>query len=102
LIQFEKYNKEPNEDFSLIKVELEESRKIEDILKQNLSEKKARCEALEDEVVKTRKEMEKFKTRYIQNLPRIKYIVELNEILRKQRSLLLRTGLGYINGSRRK
>jgi hypothetical protein len=33
LIQFEKDNKGPNEDFSLLKVELEEANKIEDILK---------------------------------------------------------------------
>jgi hypothetical protein len=64
-------------------VELEETKKIEDILKQQLSEKKARCEALEEEVVKTRKEMEKFKTLYLQNLPSIKATVELNDILRK-------------------
>jgi hypothetical protein len=46
-------------------VELEEAKKIEGILKQQLSEKKARCEALEEEVVKTRKETEKFKTLYL-------------------------------------
>jgi hypothetical protein len=83
LIQFEKDNKEPDEDFSLLKVELEEAKKIEDILKQQLSKKKARCEALEEEVVKTRKEMEKFKTLYLQNLPSIKATAELNDILRK-------------------
>jgi hypothetical protein len=55
LIQFEKDNKKPNEDFALIKVELEEAKKIQDILKQQLSKKKARCEALEEEVVKIRK-----------------------------------------------
>jgi hypothetical protein len=33
LIQFEKYSKEPNEDLVLLKVELEEAKKIEDILK---------------------------------------------------------------------
>jgi hypothetical protein len=53
-------------------VELEEAKKIEDILKQQLSEKKVRCEALEEEIVKTRKEMEKFKGLYHQNLPSIK------------------------------
>jgi hypothetical protein len=72
LIQFEKDSKKPDEDFALLKVELEEAKKIEDILKQQLSEKKARCEALEEEVVKTRKEMEKFKALYLQNLPSIK------------------------------
>jgi hypothetical protein len=39
--------KKHDEDFALLKVELEEAKKIEDILKQQLSEKKARCEALE-------------------------------------------------------
>jgi hypothetical protein len=37
LIQFEKDNKQSDEDFSLLKVELEEAKKIEDILKQWLS-----------------------------------------------------------------
>jgi hypothetical protein len=55
LIQFEKENKKPDEDFALLKVELEEANKIEDILKQQLSEKKVRCEALEEEIVKTKK-----------------------------------------------
>jgi hypothetical protein len=34
LIQFEKGSKKPDEDFALLKVELEEAKKIEDILKQ--------------------------------------------------------------------
>jgi hypothetical protein len=55
LIQFEKDSKETDEELVLLKVELEEAKKIEEILKQQLSEKKARCEALEQEVVKTRK-----------------------------------------------
>jgi len=97
-IQFEKDNKEPNEYFAFLKVELEEEKKIEDILKQQLSKKKARCEALEEEVVKTRKEMEKFKTLYLQNPPRIKATIKINDILRKQRYPLLKTGLVYVNG----
>ena len=72
LIQFEKDNKQPDEDFALLKVELEEAIKIEDILKHHLSEKRARSEALEEEVVKTRKEMEKFQALYNQNLSSIK------------------------------
>jgi hypothetical protein len=55
LTQFEKDSKKPDEDFSLLKVELEEAKKIEDILKQQLSENKLRCESLEEEIVKTRK-----------------------------------------------
>jgi hypothetical protein len=34
LIQFEKYSKETDEDLVLLKVELEEAKKIKDILKQ--------------------------------------------------------------------
>jgi hypothetical protein len=83
-------------------VELEEANKIEDTMKQQLSENRARCESLEEEVVKTRKEMEKFKALYLQNIPSIKALVELNDILRKQRSPLLKTGLGYVSGSSNK
>jgi hypothetical protein len=36
LIQFENYSKQPDEYFSLLKVELEEAKKIEEILKQQL------------------------------------------------------------------
>jgi hypothetical protein len=46
-------------------VELEEANKIEDTLKQQLSEKKEKFEAFEEEVVKTRKVMEKFKALYL-------------------------------------
>jgi hypothetical protein len=99
MIQFEKDSKKPDEDFSLLKVELEETKKIEDILKKQLSEKKARCKALEEEVVKTRKEMEKFKALYLQNIPSIKALTELNKIMSKQRSPLLKTRLGYVSGS---
>jgi hypothetical protein len=99
LMQFEKNGKEPSEDFVLLKVELEEAKKIEDILKQQLAEKKVRCEALEEEVVKTRKELEKFQALYHQNLSSIKASEELNNILSKQRSSLIKTGLGYESGS---
>jgi hypothetical protein len=37
LMQFENNGKEPSEDFFLLKVELEEANKVEDILKQQLS-----------------------------------------------------------------
>jgi hypothetical protein len=99
LIQFRKDSKQPDEDFSLLKVELEEAKKIEDILKQQLSENKARCEALEEEIVKTRKEMEKFKGLYHQNLPSIKASEGLTSILNQQRNPKLKAGLGYEEGS---
>jgi hypothetical protein len=99
LKQFEKDSKEPDEDLVLLKVELEEAKKIEEILKQQLSEKKARCESLEQEVVKTRKEMEKFQALYNQNLSSIKASEGLTTILNQQRNPKLKTGLGYEEGS---
>jgi hypothetical protein len=99
LTQFEKDSKEPDEHLALLKVELEEAKKIEDILKQQLSEKKLRCEALEEEIVKTRKEMEKFKGLYHQNLSSIKASEELTSILNQQRNSKLKDGLGYEEGS---
>jgi FtsZ-binding cell division protein ZapB len=78
---FKKGSKEPHEYFFLLKVELEEAKKIKYILKQQLSEKKERCEALEKEVVKTRKELEKFQALYHQNLSSIKDSEELATIL---------------------
>ena len=98
LKQFEKDSKEPDEDLFLLKVELEEAKKIEEILKQ-LSEKKARCESLEQEVVKTRKEMEKFQALYNQNLSSIKASEGLTTILNQQRNPKIKTGLGYQEGS---
>ena len=98
-MQFKMNDNKPDEEFSLLKVELEEAKKIEDILKQQLSEKKARCEALEEEIVKTRKEMEKFKALYHQNLPSIKASKELTSILNQQRNSKLKAGLGYEEGS---
>jgi hypothetical protein len=80
-------------------VELEEAKKIEDILKQQLLEKKEICEALEEEVVRTRKEMEKFKDFYLQNLPSIKASEGLATILNHQRNPNLKIGLGYEEGS---
>ena len=61
LTQFKKDSKKPDEDFSLLKVELEEAKKIEDILKQQLLEKKVRCEALEEEIVKLEKKWRNLK-----------------------------------------
>jgi hypothetical protein len=99
LIQFEKDSKEPNEELVLLKVELEETKKIEEILKQQLSEKKVRCESLEQEVVKTRKEMEKFQALYNQNLSSIKASEVLATILNQQRNPKMKTCLGYEEGS---
>ena len=55
LMQYENNGKEPSEDISLLKLELEAAKKIEDIIKQQLTEGKRRCEALEEELVASRK-----------------------------------------------
>ena len=78
---------------------MEEAKKIKDILKQQLLEKKARCEALEEEVVKTRKEMEKFQALYNHNLSSIKGSEGFPTILNQQRNPKLKTGLRYEEGS---
>ena len=62
-------------------------------------EKKASCEALEEEIVKTRNEMEKFNGLYHQNLPSIKASEGLTSILNQQRNSKLKDGLGYEEGS---
>jgi hypothetical protein len=99
LMQFKMNDKKPDEDFALLKVELEEAKKIEYILKQQLLEKKSRCEALEEEILKTRKEIEKFKALYHQNMSSIKASEELTSILNQQRNSKLKFGLGYEEGS---
>ena len=94
-----KNGKEPSKDIALLKLELEEAKKIEDTLKQQLTEDKNRCATLEEELVTTRKELEKFQALYHQNMSNIKALEESNNILSKQRSPLLKTCLGYEEGS---
>ena len=53
LIQYKTNGK----DISLIKLELEEAKKIEETLKQKLAESKTRCEHLEKEVVIVKKDL---------------------------------------------
>ena len=72
LMQSEKNVKEPNVDCILLKVELEEAKKISDVLKEHFSQKNMRCEALEEDVVKFRKELEKFQSLYPKKLSSIK------------------------------
>ena len=99
LIQYEQNVKEPSADFTMLKVELEEANKIPNILRQQLTESKIRCEALEKEVMISRKELEKFQALYHQNISSIKASEELNNILNKQRSPLIKTGLEYEKGA---
>ena len=82
-------------------MELEEAKKIEDIIKQQLRKGKNSCESLE-EVVIARKELEKFQALYHQNLSIIRASEEVNNILSKQRSPWLKIGIGYEEGSSNK
>ena len=94
LIQYETNRK----DISLIKLELEEAKKIEEALKQQLTKSKARCEHLEKEVVTVKKDSEKYQALYHQNISSIKASEELNNILNRQRSPHIKFGLGYGQG----
>jgi hypothetical protein len=68
-------------------------------MKQQLSERKVRCKSVEEEVVKTRKELEKFQALYRRNMSSIKASEGLATILNQQRNPKLKTGLGYEEGS---
>ena len=48
LMQYEKNGKEPSEDISLLKLELEEENKIKDILRQQLREGEKICETMKE------------------------------------------------------
>jgi chromosome segregation ATPase len=64
LLRYEKTSNEPSEEIALLKVKLEEAKKIEDILKQKLKEVKTKGEKMEAEVVAVRKDLEKFQALY--------------------------------------
>ena len=83
----------------MLKVKLEEAKKIEDILKQQLKEAKTKGEKLEAEVVNVRKDLEKFQALYHQNLTSVKASKGLTTILNQQRNSKFKTGLGYEEGS---
>ena len=91
LVQYET----SREDINLIKLELEEEKKIEEYLKQQLAESKTRCEHLEKEVVNVKKDLEKYQALYHQNISSIKASEELNNILNRQRAPQIKFGLGY-------
>jgi FtsZ-binding cell division protein ZapB len=82
-------------DIPLLKLELEEAKKVEEVLKQQLAESRSRCEHLEEEVVTVKKELEKYQAWYNQNISSIKASEELNNILNRQRPPQNKYGLGY-------
>jgi hypothetical protein len=79
-----------------LKIYLEESKITVETLKNQLEEKKKHNDKLECEVVSLRKELEKVKTL---NLRFAKGSETLDEIIKVQRSPLIKTGLGYTRES---
>jgi chromosome condensin MukBEF ATPase and DNA-binding subunit MukB len=99
LLRYEKTCNESYEEISLLKVKLEEAKRIEDILTHQLKEAKTKGEKLESEVVSVRKDLEKFQALYLQNLTSIKASEGLTTIPNQQRNPKLKTSLGYEEGS---
>jgi hypothetical protein len=109
LIAFEKGSREEKDTFedapedndfldenNKLKICLEESKITIGTLKKQLEEKEKHNEKLECEVVSLRKELEKVK---IPNLRFSKGSETLDEIIKVQRSPLIKTGLGYTGES---
>ena len=78
-----------------LKVELEEAKKIEDMLLQKIKDKTQEQEKLEEEVVCLRKKLENAQRKVSTNSSQTTSSGKLNEILDAQRSPLIKTGLGY-------
>ena len=80
------------EEISKLKIYLEENNMIIDTLTVQLAEREKHIEKLECEIVGLRKDLEKTKSL---NLIFAKGSETLNEIIKVQRSPLIKTGLGY-------
>lgn len=82
-----------------MKVELEKSKKVEDILMKQVKEKNQECERLEEEVVCLKKKLEKAQTELNMNIQQIKGYEKLDVIVNAQRYPLIKIGLGYEENS---
>ena len=76
-----------------MKVELEEAKKVEDILLKQIKDKTQEQEKLEEEVVCLRKKLENAPRKI--NTSQMTSSGKLNEILNAQRSPQIKTGIGY-------
>lgn len=75
-------NEESNSKYIIkLKVELEEAKKVEDILLQHIKEKNQECEKLEEDVVCLKKKLEKTQTKLNVNIQKIKESEKLDVIL---------------------
>ena len=77
------------------KVELEEAKKIEDMLLQQIKDKTREQEKLEEEVVCLRNKLENSQRKVVISSSQTKSSSKLNEILDAQRSPMIKTGIGY-------
>ena len=99
LRKYEKYELGYNDILISLKIKLEEAKRIEDILKQQLSEKIKECEELETKVVSVRKELEKVQALYHQNMTSAQATKKLDKIMDSQTWPFLKIGLGYEESS---
>jgi hypothetical protein len=89
--EYKKVDDEISKSFEIIfhlKTQIEEAKRVEELLKNQVNEKEESCHKLESEVVDLRKKVEKSKK--FLNISQI-----LNEILESQRSSNDKSGLGY-------
>ena len=78
-----------------LKTQLEEAKKVEDTLLQQMREKSQECERLEEEVVSLRKNLEKSQRELLMNTPLMKSTEKLDKMLNAQTSPLIKAGIGY-------
>ena len=78
-----------------LEIELEEAKKIEDILLKQIKEKTQEQEKLEEEVVCLKKKLENTQRRVVINSSQTTSSSKLTEILVAQRSPMIKTGIGY-------
>jgi capsule polysaccharide export protein KpsE/RkpR len=79
----------------ILKTQLEEEKRIEEVVRSQLKEKEENCEKLEAEIVSLRKELEKTTNQLSRSLKFGKSTEILDNILSYQRSPFIKTGLGY-------
>lgn len=78
-----------------LKVELEEAKRVEDIMIKKIKDKNHEQEKLEEEVGCLRKKLEKAQSELTMNIPQMKISEQLDKMLNAQRSPLIKARIGY-------
>jgi uncharacterized protein (UPF0335 family) len=78
-----------------LKTQIEETKRIEEVVRSQLKENEEKCEKLEVEIISLIKELEKTTYQWSRSLKFGKSTEILDNILSYQRSPLINTGLGY-------